>query len=75
MFINQRSYLFLKTEGDSTNWSLCDSLHEMGGETSNLVAESLGLDNCNVVDDSLIYMEVGGQPTKQVSNTCATYLP
>jgi len=34
----------------------------MGGEASNLVSKSLRLDDCNVVDDSLIYMEVGGQP-------------
>ena len=34
----------------------------MGGETGNLVSKSLGLDDCNVVDDSLIYMEVVGQP-------------
>ena len=36
----------------------------MTGVTSDLVSELLGLDHSNVVDNSLIYMEVGGQPTK-----------
>jgi hypothetical protein len=43
-----------------------DALHKVSGETSDLVSESLGLDHCNVVDNSLIYMEVVGQPTKQI---------
>jgi hypothetical protein len=41
-----------------------DALHEVTGVTSDLVSELLGLDHSNVVDNSLIYMEVGGQPTK-----------
>lgn len=40
----------------------------MGGETGNLVSKSLGLDDCNVVDDSLIYMEVVGQPINKTKS-------
>lgn len=66
-FINQKkcTYLFLESEGNATNWTLLDALHKVSGETSDLVSESLSLDHCNVVDNSLIYMEVVGQPTKR----------
>ena len=62
-FINMATYLFLETEGDASDGALQDALHEVGGEAGNLVSKSLGLDDRNVVDDSLIYMEVVGQPT------------
>ena len=59
-----RTYLFLKSEGDSSDGSLLDSLHKMGREAGDLVSKSLCLDLTDVVDDSLIYMEVVGQPTQ-----------
>jgi len=34
----------------------------VSGEASNLVSKSLCLDLTDVIDDSLIYMEVVGQP-------------
>ena len=34
----------------------------MSGEASNLVSKSLCLNDGNIVNDSLIYMEVVGQP-------------
>ena len=34
----------------------------MASETGNLVSKFLSLDDCNVVDDSLVYMEVSGEP-------------
>ena len=68
------SCLFLKTEGNASNGALRDSLHQVGGEASNLVSKSLSLDHCNVVDDSLIYMEIVGQP-KNDENEDATYFP
>ena len=34
--------LFLESEGDTVDGSDLDSLHEMGGETGDLVSESLG---------------------------------
>lgn len=62
-----RTYLLLESERDASNGSLLDALHQMGGEAGNLVSKSLGLDHCNVVDDSLIYMEVVGQPKIRTS--------
>ena len=59
-----RTYLFLKSEGNASDGSLLDSLHKMGREAGDLVSESLGLDLTDVIDDSLIYMEVVGQPTQ-----------
>lgn len=53
----------MESEGDASDWSLLNTLHQVGGETGDLVSKSLGLDNCNVVDDSLVDMEVVGQPT------------
>jgi hypothetical protein len=49
----------------------------MGGKAGNLVSKSLGLDDCNVVDDSLVHMEVLGQPkTRQWLQIAEeTYLP
>jgi hypothetical protein len=37
----------------------------VGREAGNLVSKSLCLDLADVIDDSLIYMEVVGQPAKQ----------
>ena len=62
-FINH-TYLFLESEGDAANWTLLNALHKVTGVTSNLVSEFLGLDDCNVVDDSLVDMEVSGEPKK-----------
>ena len=59
-----RTYLFLKSEGDTSDGSLLDSLHQVGREAGDLVSESLGLDRTDVINDSLIYMEVVGQPTQ-----------
>jgi hypothetical protein len=58
-----RTYLFLESERNASDGSLLDSLHQVGGEASDLVSKSLCLDHGDVVDDSLIYMEVVGQPT------------
>ena len=68
--------LFLKLEGDTSDGSLLDSLHQVGGETGDLVSESLGLDLRDVIDDSLVHMEVVGQPknTPDVSHYSLIYL-
>jgi len=55
--------LFLKLERDASNGSLLDSLHQVGGESSDLVSQSLGLDHGHIVDDALVYMEVVCKPT------------
>ena len=57
-----------------------NALHQMGGEAGNLVSKSLGLDHCNMVDDSLVDVEVLGQSEikRDVSsdtNQSETYLP
>lgn len=57
-----RTYLFLKSEGNASDGSLLDSLHQVSREAGDLVSESLGLDLTDIVDNSLIYMEVVGQP-------------
>ena len=59
-----RTYLFLKSEGNASDGSLLDSLHKMGREAGDLVSQSLRLDLTDVIDDSLIYIEVVGQPTQ-----------
>ena len=44
------------------------------GLTGNLVSKSLGLDNCNIVDDTLVSVEVVGQ-SSQGQRKLDTYLP
>lgn len=55
------SLLFLQLEGDTSNWTLLNSLHQVGGVTSNLVSESLGLDLSDLSGQSLVGLEVQGQ--------------
>merc|ERR1719498_1856654 len=55
------SFLLLKSERDSSNWALLNSLHKMCGETSNLVSHSLGLNDSDVINDSLVEVEILGQ--------------
>lgn len=40
--------LLLQLEGDSTDWSLGDTLHQVGRETCNLVAQALRRDLSNL---------------------------
>lgn len=53
--------LLLKLEGDSTNGTLSDTLHQVGSETGNLVAETLGGDLSDLRDDLLVGGEVNSQ--------------
>lgn len=53
--------LLLQLEGDTTNRTLLDSLHQVSGVTSNLVSESLGLDLSDLAGQSLVGLEVQGQ--------------
>ena len=55
------SFHFLELERDASNWTLLNSLHQVSGETSNLVSHSLGLNDGNVIDDSLVEVEILGQ--------------
>jgi len=51
----------LKLQRDTTNGSLLDSLHEMSDETGDLVSESLGGDDGNLLRDLLVQLEVHSQ--------------
>lgn len=55
------SFLFLDLEGNSLDWALLNSLHEMGGKSSNFVSESLGGNLSNFAEDFLVGVEVVGQ--------------
>ena len=55
------SLLFLELERDASDWTLLNSLHQVCGETSNLVSHSLGLDDSDIIDDSLVVVEILGQ--------------
>ena len=61
----------METERDASDGAFLNALHEVSGEAGNLVPESLGLDHSNVVDDSLIYMEVVGQLAVVLLNKCS----
>lgn len=51
----------LQLERDTSNWTLLDSLHQVGGVTSDLVSESLGLDLSDLGSQSLVGLEVQSQ--------------
>jgi hypothetical protein len=55
------SLLLLKLEGDTSDGTLLDSLHEVGGVASDLVSESLGGDNSDLISKSLVGLEVEGE--------------
>ena len=53
--------LLLELEGDATDGSTLDTLHQVGGETGNLVTEALGGDDGNLGGDLLVGLEVQGE--------------
>jgi len=69
--LSEKTYLLLKFKRDASDWSLLDTLHQVRGVSGNLVSKSLCLDDGHIIDDSLIYMEVVGQPgIKQSALEC-----
>jgi hypothetical protein len=50
--------LFLELEGNTTNRTAGNTLHQVGGETSNLVAKTLGGNDGNLVADLLVGLEI-----------------
>lgn len=50
--------LLLELEGDTTDWSTLNALHQVSGESSDLVAKSLGGDDGNFIADLLVGVEV-----------------
>ena len=53
------SFLFLQLEGNASDGAELDSSHKSGGVPGDLVADSFGRDHGNVVENSLVVMEVG----------------
>jgi len=58
--------LLLQTEGDTADGTLLDTLHQVGGETGDLVPEPLGRDHSDLIDQPLVGVEVEGE-TRVVS--------
>jgi hypothetical protein len=52
------SLLLLKLEGDTTDGTALNSLHQVSDETSNLISHSLGRNNGNLSDELLVDMEI-----------------
>lgn len=50
--------LLLELEGDTADGSTLDTLHQVGGETGNLVSESLGGDDSDLIGNTLVGLEV-----------------
>ena len=53
--------LFLELEGDTTDGTTLDTLHEVGGVAGNLVAEALGGDDGHLAANLLVGLEVQRQ--------------
>ena len=51
--------LLLKLEGDSADGSTLDPLHQVGRESGNLVAETLGRDDGDLITDLLVGVAAG----------------
>jgi hypothetical protein len=75
------TYLFLKAQGNSADGTDGNALHKVSGETGNLVTETLSLDDSNVIDNSLVGVEIGGEPAIEHTElarevvTQGTYFP
>jgi hypothetical protein len=53
--------LLLKLDGDATHRGLLNTAHQMCGETSNLIAELLGGNDGNFLNNALVGLEIAGQ--------------
>jgi hypothetical protein len=53
--------LLLQFEGNTSNWTLLDSLHQVGGVTSNLVSQTLGWNLSDLRGQTLVGLEVQSQ--------------
>lgn len=56
--VTSLTLLLLELEGDAVDGTLLDTLHEVSGEASDLVAETLGGDGGNLGADSLVDVKV-----------------
>ena len=50
--------LLLELEGDTADGALVNALHEVGGETGDLVAHALGWKDGNLIDNTLVGVEI-----------------
>ena len=55
------SLFLLELEGDVSDGTLLDSLHQVSNETSDLVSESLGRNDGNLLSNLLVELEVKGE--------------
>jgi hypothetical protein len=53
--------LLLELEGDTADRATLDTLHEVSGVTSDLVAKTLGGDDSDLIADTLVGLEVEGE--------------
>ncbi len=61
------SLFLLQFEGDTSDGAGLNSSHESGGVSGNLVSNSLGGDNSDIIKGSFVVMEVGGHSKKRIS--------
>jgi hypothetical protein len=55
------TFLLLQLEGNTTDGTALNTLHQVGGETGNLVAETLGGNDGHLVANLLVDLEVEGE--------------
>jgi hypothetical protein len=53
--------LLLQLEGNTTDGATLDTAHQVGGEAGNLVAETLGGDDGDLIEDPLVDLEIEGE--------------
>ena len=58
--VSALTLLFLKLDGDTSDWSSLDTSHQVSDVSSDLVSEWLASDDGNLVTDALVVMEVIG---------------
>ena len=63
---------FLKLQRYSSDWSLGNTLHQVGGETSNLVTHTLGWKDGNFIDNTLVGVEVQRQASVVLLDNCTS---
>jgi len=51
----------LELERDTTDGSLLDALHQVGGEARDFVAQAFGGDSSDFIDNALVGVEIEGQ--------------
>jgi len=69
------SFFFLQLKRDTADRPLRDSSHQMGCVSSNLVAHSLRRENCYLIDNTFVGVEVECEPSVVfLDNSASTLL-